>query len=318
MRVIIKNLNLEFECVKDVGSLDKDTSKVFKVDRIYSDVMNSYDELPIELRRKHLMLYSFDGNITSRYRYKSVPAINVVDYLKFEDRSYFKSNSNEIIDEEGSEDDPIYVKSNNIIRDLEYLIEDYIKYNLKFENITLTQDTPWGVVDIKTEYLLNSWGNHEYPNYDSIQKDYDLNKDLIEEYSSKYIPDSGKASTKFGELLRACQRVVYRYFNDGDMCSNVTDGNIFSYVNIPTMIEWMSESEYKAFVDNFNKVRTFGVYNDCEEPSEFVSLLLEGFDEDYNIRVVVAIESALALTKKDNPEFMNESNPEFDSRYWNN
>lgn len=34
----------------------------------------------------------------------------------------------------------------------------------------------------------------------------------------KYVPPSGKASTLGGEILRAWNRVGYRYVNDGDIC----------------------------------------------------------------------------------------------------
>ena len=39
----------------------------------------------------------------------------------------------------------------------------------------------------------------------------------LNERRDKYVPDSGKADTVGGEIIRALDRVIYRYFNDGDM-----------------------------------------------------------------------------------------------------
>lgn len=42
--------------------------------------------------------------------------------------------------------------------------------------------------------------------------------DRIEkELSDKLVPATGKAETIGGEMLRAIERMIYRYFNDGDM-----------------------------------------------------------------------------------------------------
>lgn len=44
--------------------------------------------------------------------------------------------------------------------------------------------------------------------------------DIIEnELSKKLIPATGKADTIGGELLRAIERMIYRYYNDGDIVS---------------------------------------------------------------------------------------------------
>ena len=38
----------------------------------------------------------------------------------------------------------------------------------------------------------------------------------FEELCDKYVPAWGKANTLGGEILRAINRIVYRYYNDGD------------------------------------------------------------------------------------------------------
>ena len=40
--------------------------------------------------------------------------------------------------------------------------------------------------------------------------------DKLEELTDQYVLPSGKASTIGGEILRAVNRIVYRFYNDGD------------------------------------------------------------------------------------------------------
>lgn len=40
---------------------------------------------------------------------------------------------------------------------------------------------------------------------------------IEQELSNRLVPASGKANTLGGEMLRAIERLIYRYFNDGDV-----------------------------------------------------------------------------------------------------
>lgn len=40
--------------------------------------------------------------------------------------------------------------------------------------------------------------------------------DKLEEFTDEYVPYSGKAPTVGGEILRAVNRIIYRFYNDGD------------------------------------------------------------------------------------------------------
>lgn len=57
--------------------------------------------------------------------------------------------------------------------------------------ITDTQETRWGHLNDEDELKSNEW--------------YD-----------KYVPACGKCATLGGEILRAINKIVYRYYNDGD------------------------------------------------------------------------------------------------------
>ena len=55
---------------------------------------------------------------------------------------------------------------------------------------------------------------------DLTQFTEDLNEKIetsFESLAAKYVPNSGKANTVGGELLRAVCRIEYRYYNDGDI-----------------------------------------------------------------------------------------------------
>lgn len=43
------------------------------------------------------------------------------------------------------------------------------------------------------------------------------NDQWFEDMFSEYVPDEGKADTIGGEIIRAYMKVMYRYYNDGDM-----------------------------------------------------------------------------------------------------
>ena len=47
----------------------------------------------------------------------------------------------------------------------------------------------------------------------------------FEELCDKYVPAWGKANTIGGEILRAINRIVYRYYNDGDTIDWYYGGN---------------------------------------------------------------------------------------------
>lgn len=47
-----------------------------------------------------------------------------------------------------------------------------------------------------------------------------------EELTDKYVPDMGKADTIGGEILRAMNRLVYRYYNDGDTVDRYYGGDL--------------------------------------------------------------------------------------------
>ena len=47
----------------------------------------------------------------------------------------------------------------------------------------------------------------------------------FEELCDKYVPAWGKANTLGGEILRAINRIVYRYYNDGDTIDWYYGGN---------------------------------------------------------------------------------------------
>lgn len=50
-----------------------------------------------------------------------------------------------------------------------------------------------------------------------IWKKIDVIDKSFETLRNKYVPDSGMADTRGGEILRAYDRLMYRYYNDGDM-----------------------------------------------------------------------------------------------------
>lgn len=44
-----------------------------------------------------------------------------------------------------------------------------------------------------------------------------LDNEFFNELRDKLVPDCGKAATVAGEIIRAMDRLIYRFYNDGDM-----------------------------------------------------------------------------------------------------
>ena len=75
------------------------------------------------------------------------------------------------------------------------------------------------------EKILSSWINTYKPKLiqsgildiaDDINKEFNIDGDL-DSWFEDYVPQSGKANTVGGEIVRAAQRILYRWYNDGDM-----------------------------------------------------------------------------------------------------
>lgn len=62
-----------------------------------------------------------------------------------------------------------------------------------------------------------SWGNLSRTDNDKFNELYE-----------KYIPSMGKADTLGGEILRSINRIVYRYYNDGDTI-DIYGGNVYNH-----------------------------------------------------------------------------------------
>ena len=59
-------------------------------------------------------------------------------------------------------------------------------------------------------------------------KEFDVDGDL-NSWAEDYMPGSGKANTKGGELVRAAQRILDEYYSNGNMRSESNSGPGFSY-----------------------------------------------------------------------------------------
>jgi hypothetical protein len=66
------------------------------------------------------------------------------------------------------------------------------------------------------------------------QDKYEADKDKLSELFDRLVPGEGKADTVEGEIVRAINRVLYRWYNDGDKFfygyGKETVGNVMSYL----------------------------------------------------------------------------------------
>lgn len=62
----------------------------------------------------------------------------------------------------------------------------------------------------------------------------------LEKVRRELVPAGGKADTLEGETLRAFDRVVYRWFNDGDRYSENEDE--YGYITVNPSVEWLQKN----------------------------------------------------------------------------
>jgi hypothetical protein len=87
--------------------------------------------------------------------------------------------------------------------------------------------------------------------YDHIDK---LDNEYFNDLRDKYVPGMGAAETRAGEIIRAMDRLIYRFFNDGDMVGkgygNETCNSSYRYLRrrlgpgCPELQAAWSEDEY--------------------------------------------------------------------------
>lgn len=75
-----------------------------------------------------------------------------------------------------------------------------------------------------------------------------------ESWENKFVPDCGAAATVGGEIVRAMDRLIYRFFNDGDMVGeaygNETCNSSYRYLcrfikNFPSLHGGYSDEKYE-------------------------------------------------------------------------
>lgn len=110
------------------------------------------------------------------------------------------------------------------------------------------------------------------------------------ELFDKYVPSSGKAETLGGEILRAWNRVGYRYINDGDIC-----GVGYGRETVNPSARWLASK-----VEGLDKLKRMASeeYEDME-PSIT--------NEDYEDILYDVQEKVIGFLDR-NPSLFNESN----------
>lgn len=81
------------------------------------------------------------------------------------------------------------------------------------------------------------------------------NDKIWEQLWDKYVPTSGQAETIGGEILRAMARIIYRYYNDGDMVGvgygnetcNSSDRYLDSTIKDYESLDQFSEGQYDEY-----------------------------------------------------------------------
>lgn len=124
----------------------------------------------------------------------------------------------------------------------------------------------------------------------------------LKEWFEKYVEPSGKSKTVGGEIIRACNKIGYRYLNDGD---RIGDGygketcnasarylseklpticGVFNKWTETTDDNWVSNEEYEDTVRNcFDKIVEHLKENPQLFETENTEDMLSFYDSDYDV-----------------------------------
>ena len=119
----------------------------------------------------------------------------------------------------------------------------------------------------------------------------DAEKKVHEELFNKYVPVYGKAATLGGEILRAINRIVYKFYNDGDTTAH--------YYSSSYNHSYGAELFLKKYVPDYDPTR------DIVEPAEFEEKISQNLK-----RVLKYLEDNPALFETVNNEDFLDLSPE--------
>lgn len=119
----------------------------------------------------------------------------------------------------------------------------------------------------------------------------DTEKKVNEELFNKYVPVCGKAATLGGEILRAINRIVYKFYNDGDTTVHYYS-SIYNH-------SYGAELFLKKYVPDYDPTR------DNVEPAEFEEKISQNLK-----RVLKYLEDNPALFETVNNEDFLDLSPE--------
>ena len=119
----------------------------------------------------------------------------------------------------------------------------------------------------------------------------DSNIDVLEALFDEFVPPSGKADTVGGEIVRAINRIVYRWNNDGDQI-----GFDYGIETVNSSYEYLIEND--IIIDKFD---------------DYCGKYYDGFDEDKYEKFLDQLEKQVINTLHNRPELFDEAN-EDDSR----
>lgn len=159
------------------------------------------------------------------------------------------------------------------IEEIEQEIEDGEKYGtLKGqEKVDLYND----IKDIK-----NKADREKRPLTESVDWSY-FNK--FDDIVSKYMPDRGEGETLASQIVTAINKLVYKWYNDGDVYDNVNSG----------MKGWANDlSSYANWLDKYCKPASRildSIYN-CNSDSEYENILKALADKCLNKDYLITLE----------------------------
>ena len=120
----------------------------------------------------------------------------------------------------------------------------------------------------------------------------DTEKKVNEELFNKYVPACGKAATLGGEILRAINRIVYKFYNDGDTTAR--------YYSSSYNHSYGAELFLKKYVPDYDPTRDIVESAEFEEKtSQNLKRVLKYLEDNPALFVTVNVEDFLDLSPEE-------------------
>lgn len=109
--------------------------------------------------------------------------------------------------------------------------------------------------------------------------------DFMKEYTNQYLPDRGEGENRFQQAITAINKLVFKWFNDGDVYDNVHQHAVPGFANdLSSYANWLSKYAGEDVAEELMYISDVETEDDYEEILENVARMI--CDEKFKEKTV--------------------------------